>query len=132
MSRPVEIKNVSWQAWRDEWEDGRAPVKYLLQGQIQAGIAREAGLDWGGPIIVALLAGNELKILPHEFDAEAFAMCQERMRVVWADVAAARIVMGGVDLYTLMRIGGWPSLKMVERYAAMSAEHLHAAKRKIA
>lgn len=90
MARPVEIKNVSWQAWRDEWEDGQAPVKYWLQGQIQAGIARAAGLDWGGPIIVALVAGNDLKILPYEFDAEAFAMCQERTRAFWADVAAGR------------------------------------------
>ena len=50
----------------------------------------------------------------------------------WRHDWAARMVMGGVDLYTLMRIGGWSSLKMVERYAAVSAEHLHAAMARIA
>ncbi len=50
----------------------------------------------------------------------------------WRHDWAARMVMGGVDLYTLMRIGGWSSLKMVERYAAVSAEHLHDAMRRIA
>lgn len=40
--------------------------------------------------------------------------------------------MGAVDLFTLMRIGGWSSLKMVEKYGAVSAAHLHEATRKIA
>lgn len=50
----------------------------------------------------------------------------------WRHDWAARMVMAGVDLYTLMRIGGWQSLAMVERYAAVSAEHLRAAIRRIA
>lgn len=50
----------------------------------------------------------------------------------WRHDWAARCVMGGMDLYTLMRLGGWSSLKMVERYAAVSAEHLRAAMRRIA
>lgn len=50
----------------------------------------------------------------------------------WRHDWAARQVMGGVDLYTLMRLGGWSSLKMVERYAAVSAEHLREAVRKVA
>lgn len=50
----------------------------------------------------------------------------------WRHDWAARMVMGGVDLFTLMRIGGWSSLKMVERYGAVSAAHLHEAMKKIA
>jgi len=44
---------------------------------------------------------------------------------------AARMVMAGVDLFTLMKIGGWSSLAMVERYAGVSATHLRDAIRKI-
>jgi len=31
--------------------------------------------------------------------------------------------MAGTDLYTLMRLGGWTSLRMVEKYASISADH---------
>ena len=37
---------------------------------------------------------------------------------------AAHMVMSGTDLYTLMRLGGWRSLRMVQRYAAVSIEHM--------
>ena len=50
----------------------------------------------------------------------------------WRHDWAARMVMAGVDLYSLMRLGGWSSLRMVQRYAAVSAEHLRDAARKIA
>jgi hypothetical protein len=36
-----------------------------------------------------------------------------------------------VDLYTAMGIGGWSSLRMVERYASVSAEHARAAMAKL-
>jgi integrase len=49
----------------------------------------------------------------------------------WRHDWAARMVMAGVDLYTLMRIGGWSSLAMVERYAAVSADHLRDAMRRM-
>lgn len=42
----------------------------------------------------------------------------------WRHDWASRMVMAGVDLYTLMRLGGWQSLRMVQRYAAVSHEHL--------
>lgn len=50
----------------------------------------------------------------------------------WRHDWAARMVMAGVDLYTLMRLGGWRSLRMVERYAAITGEHMADAVRKIA
>jgi hypothetical protein len=31
--------------------------------------------------------------------------------------------MAGVDLFTLMRIGDWSSLAMMERYAGVNASH---------
>lgn len=45
----------------------------------------------------------------------------------WRHHWAAHMVMTGTDLYTLMRLGGWSSLRMVERYAAVSVEHMAAA-----
>jgi integrase len=48
----------------------------------------------------------------------------------WRHDWAATMVMAGVDLYALMRLGGWSSLDMVQRYAAVSAEHLRDAMRR--
>ncbi len=50
----------------------------------------------------------------------------------WRHDWAARLVMQGVDLYTIMRAGGWSSLRMVERYASITAEHSRDAIRKLA
>lgn len=50
----------------------------------------------------------------------------------WRHDYAARMVMAGTDLYTLMKLGGWASLKMVERYASVTAQHMTEAVRRIA
>jgi integrase len=49
----------------------------------------------------------------------------------WRHHWASWMVMSGVDLYTLMRLGGWASLKMVQRYAAVSGEHMAQAVNKL-
>jgi integrase len=41
----------------------------------------------------------------------------------WRHDWAARMVLAGVDLVTLMEIGGWQSLAMVQRYATIRADH---------
>ena len=50
----------------------------------------------------------------------------------WRHDWAARMVMAGTDLYTLMRLGGWRSLRMVERYASVTGDHMREAVRRIA
>ena len=50
----------------------------------------------------------------------------------WRHDWSARCVMSGMDLYTLMRLGGWSTLRMVERYASVSGEHMREAVRRIA
>ena len=35
--------------------------------------------------------------------------------------------MAGIDLITIMRMGGWKSLRMVQRYAAVDTAHMHEA-----
>lgn len=45
----------------------------------------------------------------------------------WRHHWASHCVMAGVDLPTLMRLGGWKSLRMVQRYAAVDTEHMRSA-----
>ena len=41
----------------------------------------------------------------------------------WRHDWACRMVLAGVDLVTLMELGGWSSLAMVQRYATIRADH---------
>jgi integrase len=51
----------------------------------------------------------------------------------WRHLWAAGRVMAGVDLFSIMRLGGWSSLRMVEqRYGAVTAQHLREAVRRVA
>jgi integrase len=45
----------------------------------------------------------------------------------WRHHWASHCVMAGISLITIMQMGGWKSLRMVQRYAAVDAEHMHAA-----
>ena len=49
----------------------------------------------------------------------------------WRHHWASWCVMSGIDLETIKRMGGWKSLRMMERYAAVSTEHMDAAVAKI-
>lgn len=42
----------------------------------------------------------------------------------WRHNFASWLVMSGCDITTLMRLGGWSSPRMVQRYAAVSSQHL--------
>lgn len=50
----------------------------------------------------------------------------------WRHDWAARCVMSGMDLFTLMRLGGWSSLAMVERYGAITGHHMREALGRVA
>lgn len=50
----------------------------------------------------------------------------------WRHDWAARHVMNGTDLETLRRLGGWSSLRMVQRYATVSIDHMAEAVRRLA
>jgi integrase len=50
----------------------------------------------------------------------------------WRHDWAARMVMAGVDLFSLMKLGGWSSLAMVERYGSVSGDHLRDAMKRLA
>lgn len=42
----------------------------------------------------------------------------------WRHDWASRMVMHGTDLRTLMDLGGWKNIRMVQRYAAVGAQHM--------
>lgn len=50
----------------------------------------------------------------------------------WRHDWAARMVMAGVDLLTLARLGGWSSIRMVQRYASVDIRHMDEAIRRLA
>lgn len=45
----------------------------------------------------------------------------------WRHDWACRAMMAGIDLETLKRMGGWRSIRALERYTAVSTEHMDAA-----
>jgi integrase len=49
----------------------------------------------------------------------------------WRHHWACRCVMSGIDLETIRQEGGWKSLRMVERYGTVSAEHRAQAMKKL-
>jgi integrase len=49
----------------------------------------------------------------------------------WRHHWASHCVMAGIDLITVMRLGGWKSLRMVQRYAAVDTRHMNEAVRKL-
>jgi integrase len=49
----------------------------------------------------------------------------------WRHHWASHCVMAGIDLITIMRMGGWKSLRMVQRYAAVDTTHMHNAVAKL-
>ena len=73
--------------------------------------------------------GNPMK-KQHETACQAARVSGFRVHD-WRHDFAARCVMSGMDLFTLMRLGGWASLKMVERYGSISAEHMRDAMRRV-
>ncbi len=49
----------------------------------------------------------------------------------WRHHWASHCVMAGIDLITIMHMGGWKSLRMVQRYASVSVEHMRASVAKL-
>lgn len=45
----------------------------------------------------------------------------------WRHHWASHCVMAGIDLITIMHMGGWKSLRMVERYASVGVDHMREA-----
>ena len=70
----------------------------------------------GSPIRKAHI--NALERLKRDYGIEIKCRVHD-----WRHDWASRMVMAGVDLITVQRIGGWKSLHMVKRYATLSKKH---------
>lgn len=111
-----QVRMLLWGMWHAAGRPSEGPVFLSSRGEPYADTTDEGG--------------NPLR-KAHETACRRARITGFRVHD-WRHDWAGRQVMGGVDLYTLMRLGGWASLKMVERYAAVSAEHLREAVRKVA
>jgi predicted phage-related endonuclease len=85
---PVEVKNASWGAWKDNWlvaEDGfvEPPLRYLLQVQTQL-----ACLNAPRGILVALISGDRLVRCNIERHQESIGEIRRRVTAFWESVAA--------------------------------------------
>ena len=118
---------------------GRSVPMHAKVQMLLVGMWASAGQPDRGPVFLSSrgvpyqdtrgVGGNPLK-KQHALACEAAGV--EGFRVHdWRHDWAARCVMSGMDLYTLMRLGGWNSLRMVERYASISAEHARDAMRRV-
>jgi len=77
-----------------------------------------------------LSGGNPLRT-PHATACRRVGITDFRVHD-WRHHWASSCVMLGIDQETIKRMGGWRSLESLERYAAVSTEHMATAIRKIA
>lgn len=114
MHRRVRV--ALYLSWRRRGRPTRGPV-FLSSRKVPYADTRDKG-------------GNPLK-RAHATACEAAKITGFRVHD-WRHHWAAHMVMSGCDLYTLMRLGGWSSLDMVQRYAAVSIDHMAEAVARVA
>jgi integrase len=114
MHRRVRI--ALYLIWRGRGRPARGPVFLSSRGAPYAD-TRDKG-------------GNPLK-RAHDTACRTAAITGFRVHD-WRHHWAAHMVMSGCDLYTLMKLGGWSSLEMVQRYAAVSIDHMAEAVARVA
>lgn len=118
MTRRVAL--LLWGIWEAAGRPDDGPVFLSSRGAPYADTTgRSGGRQGGNPLAQA-----------HATACQKAGIAEFRVHD-WRHHWAAWFIMGGGDLFTLMRLGGWSSLKMVqERYGAVSAQHLRTAMRK--
>jgi len=141
--RTAEALNLDWRNvdWRTETI--RIPATRAKSGKARAvpmhprvrlllwGLWHTAGQPGAGPVFLSSrglpyhdtrdLGGNPLASA-HRTACRKAGIAGFRVHD-WRHDWAARMVLAGVDLVTLMELGGWSSLAMVQRYATIRADH---------
>ncbi len=116
--RQIPMHKKTWWTLARQWIKQRKPTSgnvWLNNKRKPYTDTRKTGCG-GSPIRKAHILA--LKRLKRDFNISV------NMRVHdWRHDFASRMVMAGVDLITLQRIGGWKSLDMVKRYATLSKKH---------
>lgn len=107
--------------WCAAGKPTKGPVFLSARGEPYADTrGREGGRQGGNPLARA-----------HETACRVAGVTGFRVHD-WRHDWAARMIMAGVDIRTLMDLGGWASLRMVQRYAAVTGDHMAEAIRRIA
>jgi putative phage-type endonuclease len=83
---PVEVKNASWGAWKDNWivhEDGSVepPLRYLLQVQTQL-----ACLNAPRAILIALISGDRIVKCDIPRHQESIGEIRRRVAAFWESI----------------------------------------------
>lgn len=81
----LEIKNVDYLIYRDQWEDDEAPDHIEVQVQHQLELTGRPGV-----LIAALVGGNDLRIIERERNPKMGLGIRWRIRSFWEDVAVDR------------------------------------------
>ena len=79
------------------------------------------GQPYSDPRTYKLPGGSPIK-KPHATACRRAGVANFRIHD-WRHHWASHCVMAGINLETIKQEGGWKSLRMVERYASVSAEH---------
>ncbi len=107
--------------WHAAGKPDSGPVFLSVRGEPYADTrGRDGGRQGGNPLARA-----------HATACRAAGITGFRVHD-WRHAWAVRLVMAGVDLLTVQRLGGWASVRMVQRYASVTAGHMAEAMRKIA
>ena len=141
--RTAEVLGLDWRNidWRTETI--RIPATRAKSGKARAvpmhprvrlllwGLWHTAGQPGAGPVFLSSrghpyhttrdIGGNPLSAA-HRTACRKAGIAGFRVHD-WRHDWAARMVLAGVDLVTLMELGGWSSLAMVQRYATIRADH---------
>lgn len=116
--RQIPMHKKTWWALARQWIRQRKPTSgnvWLNNKRKPYTDTRKIGCG-GSPIRKAhILALQRLK---KDFGIVVKMRCHD-----WRHDWASRMVMAGVDLITIQRLGGWKSLEMVKRYATLSRKH---------
>lgn len=117
-SRQIPMHKKVWWALARHWIESKKPITghvWLNSKNKPYTDTRRVG-SGGSPIRKAhLLALARLKR-----DYGISIQCRVHD---WRHDWASHMVMAGVDLLTVQKLGGWKSLDMVKRYAALSTQH---------
>jgi len=104
------------------WQSGqKGPIFLSMRGVPYADTrGRDGGRQGGNPLARA-----------HETACRRAGVSGFRLHD-WRHDWAARFLMAGGDLRTLMEVGGWSSLRMVQRYTWVTPDHAAEAVRRVA
>jgi len=96
-----------------------------MNGQVRAILSRRARPLNGGKLVFPNSEDKaDLRWAEKTFPAAVTAARIDDFRLHdLRHTFASRLVMAGVDLLTVMQLGGWKSLAMVQRYAHLSSGH---------